>query len=139
MITNAFIGKSTQPTERELAAELGPSKTLWKHLLNDLASEFDLTDLVWHTYSTKAGWSLRVRRRERNIVYLAPSKDSFMACLALGDKALQSVRRNKLPKRIMKLIDEAKRYPEGTAIRIEVTSPKDLDIVKKFINAKLEN
>jgi len=40
---------------------------------------------------------------------------------------------------VLKIISEAKRYAEGTAVRIDVKSPTDLLIVKKLAGAKLEN
>lgn len=33
----------------------------------------------------------------------------------------------------------AKRYPKGTAIRIELKGPKDIDVVKKLAVIELEN
>jgi hypothetical protein len=44
-----------------------------------------------------------------------------------------------LPENILKLLREAKRYAEGTAVRIEVKALKDVAVVKKLATAKLEN
>ncbi len=137
--TNAFIGNSHQPTERELTEVLGTAKSLWKQLLTELAQDFGLTEHAWHTYSSKAGWALRIRRRERNIIYLSPEQGGFQACLILGDKALAFARRNKLPRSAQRILAEAKRYPEGTALRIAVTKSADIELIKKFVQAKLEN
>ena len=137
MLTNAFIGKPSEPTESDLAAELGASKSLWKQLLADLEHEFSLTTYEWNSYSIKAGWALRIKHKARNIVYLTPSKDAFMASFILGDKAIKALRANKPPKRVLNLLAEGKRYPEGTSFRIDVLKPEDLDIVKEFVRAKL--
>jgi hypothetical protein len=37
------------------------------------------------------------------------------------------------------MLDEAKRYVEGTGVRIEVKGPKDIAIVKKLTAIKLQN
>jgi hypothetical protein len=37
------------------------------------------------------------------------------------------------------MIDEAKRYPEGSAVRIEVHDLADADIVKTLTKIKFEN
>ncbi len=37
------------------------------------------------------------------------------------------------------MIDEAKRYAEGTAVRIEVREAKDVTTVKMLAKIKLEN
>jgi hypothetical protein len=86
---NAFIGKPKRPTEAELSAELGASKALWDELVADLAAEHKLTQ-EWNSYSKKAGWSLRLKLRDRNIVYLSPLRGSFRASFALGDKAVKA-------------------------------------------------
>jgi hypothetical protein len=139
MVTNAFIGKPRKPTEDELAAQLGVNKAVWDRLLAELAKEFDLVTTEWNSYSPKAGWSLRLKRGERNIVYLSPGHNCFMASFALGDKAVRAARESKLPKRLMKTIDQSKRYAEGTAVRLDVKGPKDLVAVKKLVAIKLEN
>jgi hypothetical protein len=138
MLTNAFIGKVQQPTDEELAAELGPAKLLWDKLLIDLA-KLHIDGEEWNSYSRKAGWALRVKRETRTILYLSPARGCFMASFALGKKALQTARKSGLPEPAIKMIDAAKRYAEGTAVRIEVHAAKDLAVVKKLAVAKLEN
>ncbi|MGA7412675.1 MAG: DUF3788 domain-containing protein [Bryobacteraceae bacterium] len=139
MVTNAFIGKSQKPTESDLAEQLGGTKGMWDQLLAELAKEFDLVTTEWNSYSPKAGWSLRLKRGERNIVYLSPGHNCFMASFALGDKAVRAARESKLPKTLMQIIDGSKRYAEGTAVRLDVKGLKDLVAIKKLVAIKLEN
>jgi hypothetical protein len=136
--TNAFVGKATKPTQAELSAELDASKALWDRLVSDLAAEHGLAQ-EWNSYSKKAGWSLRLKRGDRNIVYLSPLRGFFRASFALGDKAVKAALAGGLPKPVIKLIKEAKRYAEGTAVRIDVNRPKDVEVVKKFAAIKLEH
>jgi uncharacterized protein DUF3788 len=82
--TNAFIGSPKRPTESELSAALGAGKALWDELVDGLARETKLTR-EWNSYSKKAGWSLRLKRGDRNIVYLSPFRGCFRASFALGD------------------------------------------------------
>ena|SRR5947209_7117525 len=139
MLPNAFIGKPDTPTDHEIAYALGTtSKTLWDTLLAELSDEHKLTR-DWNSYSKKAGWALRLQREKRNIVYLSPGEGGFTASFALGEKALQAARASKLPTRALKIIDEAKRYAEGTAVRIDVNNAQDIAIVKKLAKAKLDN
>ena len=138
-LPNAFIGKPEAPTDRDLIAELGPAKKYWDQLLTELAAECGLVMREWNCYSRKAGWSLRLQCRTRNIVHLSPHRGSFGASFALGDKAIQAARARELPKRVLKIISEAKEYPEGKAVRIEVTNSEYVEAVKKLAKAKLEN
>ncbi|MBZ5591670.1 MAG: DUF3788 domain-containing protein [Acidobacteriia bacterium] len=139
MLPNAFIGKEKKPTEAELAAELGPAKSLWDRLIAELADESNIVTQEWNSYSPKAGWLLRLKREKRTILYLSPCRGCFRASLALGEKAVQAARQSGLPQRVMKVIDEAKRYAEGTGVRIDVNGPGDIPIVKKLAAVKLEN
>ena len=139
MIENAFIGKLTQPTPKELAARLGGSKELWNQLVSEIVRECAITDKEWNCYSPKAGWSLRLKQKKRNIIYLAPGDGCFRIALILGDKAMKVAKAAKFPDKFAKLITEAPRYPEGSAIRIEVTSADDIAFVKHLAKIKVEN
>ena len=139
MSPNAFINKPKQPTDAELAAALGPAKATWDQLLADLAQEYGANVREWNSYSLKAGWSLRVKRKARTIVWLAPCPGAFRVAFILGDKAVLAAQEAKLPKRILKKINEAPKYPEGTGVRLEVKSSKDIATLKKLAAIKLAN
>jgi len=139
MTPNAFIGKTKQPTDGELTAALGPARATWDQLLADLAQEYGASVQEWNSYSPKAGWSLRVKRKARTIVWLGPRKGSFIAAFVLGDKAMRATRTSKLPQRIVKIMDAAPKYPEGTGVRITLKTPKDLAAVKTLAAIKLAN
>jgi hypothetical protein len=137
--TNAFIGKLKKPTNADLTKALGPTKSLWDQLLAALADQFELVDQEWNSYSPKYGWSLRLKRKKRNILYFVPYQGCFQIAFILGDKAIKATREIKLPKPVVKIIDEAKRWPEGTAFRLDVKKPKDIEIIAKLTAIKLEN
>jgi uncharacterized protein DUF3788 len=139
MLANAFIGKSHQPSDRELAEVLGSSAKLWNQLVSDLARENGVDTQEWTSLSKKYGWSLRLKLEKRNIVYLSPHSGCFTASFALGDRAIHAARAGGLPVSVIKLIDEAKRYAEGTGVRIDVKGAKDIAIVKKLAAIKLQN
>jgi len=139
MLPNAFTGKPHPPTNAELAGALGPAKVLWDQLLAGLAAEHKLTAQEWNSYSPKAGWSLRLKRKERNILYLGPCKRAFRVAFVLGDKAVAAARHSDLPQSVIKILDEAKRYAEGTAVRFETIKARDIESVVKLAGIKLAN
>jgi hypothetical protein len=139
MFMNAFIGKPEKPADNELSEVLGPAKAHWDQIVAELAEELKINVLEWKSYSIKAGWALRLIHKKRAILYLSPSRDCFLASFALGQKAVRAARRSGLPKQIVKMIDEARKYAEGTAVRLVVKSPGDVDIVKKLAEIKLNN
>ncbi len=139
MLPNAFAGHTKRPTELRLASVLGLADALWHGLITELKRDLALDAEEWNSSSVKAGWALRLQRKKRNIVYLGPRTGWFLASFVLGDKAITAARKSKLPPRVLKIIDQAKRYPEGAAVRIEVHEAKDADVVKTLAKIKLEN
>ena len=135
MSPNAFIGRTKPPTDDELSAELGVVRALWDELLADLA----LPAQEWNSYSAKAGWSLKLKQGKRTIAYLSPCHNSFRVAFILGAKAVAAARESKLSKALMKILDEAPRYPEGTGVRLEITSRRQLPAVRKLAAVKLAN
>ena len=137
--TNAFIGKAKKPTVEELAAALGPAKAVWDRFIAGLAEENGVDVQEWSSYSRKAGWSLRLKRKKRTIVWLAPCQGCFRVAFILGDKAMKAARECELPKRMVKILEEAPKYPEGTGVRIVVKGDKDIAVLKKLAEIKLAN
>lgn len=90
MVANAFLGQARQPTESELTAALGrPARALWDQLRSDL-KKHEVSGEEWNSSSRKAGWALRLKRGQRNIVYLSPNRGGFTASFALGERAGRS-------------------------------------------------
>jgi Protein of unknown function (DUF3788) len=137
--TNAFIGKKEEPTENQLTTALGPAKEVWDQLLDELAQEHGVTSGEWKCYSIKLGWSLRVKRGKRTIVWLSPRAGCFEVVFIFGQRAMSAVQQCKLPKRVIKAVSEAKRYPEGSGVRLEVKTRKELNALKKLAAIKLTN
>lgn len=138
-IPNAFIGKTGQPTPNEVAEALGPSAEAWQQLIKGLAEGKGVTGQEWKSYSPKYGWSLQLKLKKRTIVHLAPCNRCFQAVFILGDRAVKAARGSDLSKKLLKLIAEAPRYPEGTGIRLMVRSEKDLAPIRKLAEIKLAN
>jgi Protein of unknown function (DUF3788) len=139
MLENAFIGKTTQPTQKELAAELGNTNALWEQLVAGITNDCGITEQEWNSYSPKAGWALRLKRKKRNIVYLAPCHGAFRVSFVLGDKAMDVARGIKFPEKVRKIIKDAPHYPEGSGVRLEIKTAADLKAVKQLAKVKIEN
>lgn len=135
---NAFIGQTAQPAPEEVTAALGESNDAWKTLL-DWLPEQGVAEEEWKSISPKYGWSLRLKLKKRTIVHLSPCTGCFRAAFILGDKAVAAARNSDLSKDVLKLLDAAKRYAEGTGIRLVVKQKKDLAAIRKLALIKLAN
>jgi uncharacterized protein DUF3788 len=114
-------------------------QAVWDQWLTELTRECRADIQEWNSYSPKAGWSLRVKRKTRTIVWLAPCLGCFRVAFIFGDKAMSAARQGKWPRRVIKVMDEAPKYPEGTGIRLEVKSPREIGVLKKLAAIKLAN
>ncbi len=139
MQANAFAGQAKRPTQKALESALGECSALWQRLVLELTKELKLDSEEWNSSGLKHGWALRLQRKKRNIVYLGPRKGWFLASFILGDKAIAAARKSELPAFVLKMIAEAKRYGEGTPVRIEVNKAEDLDPVKILAKIKVGN
>ncbi len=138
-LPNAFIGKITPRTDKEVAAKLGPASATWMALITWL-KEKGIACGDWKSVSPKKyGWALRPALKKRTILYLGPCEGCFRVSFVLGDKAVTAARASGLPKGLLKEISEAKRYAEGTGVRLIVRKPEDLASVRKLVEIKLAN
>jgi hypothetical protein len=136
MLPNAFIGWTAQPTDREVATALGPACELWDDLIAGVTAACGVDGREWKSSGKKYGWSLRLLVKKRRIIYLSPRAGSFGVAFILGAKAVDAARGGALPSKIAKLVENGDRYPEGTGVRIEVSSARDIPGIVKLASIK---
>ncbi len=138
--TNAFKGNANQPSEAELAAARGPSAKLWNEFIQWMAKEEGVAGQEWKGICVnKYGWSLRLKQKSRNVVYLGPGLDCFMVSFVLNDKALKTAKELRLPMAVADALAASPRYPEGNALRLIVHRAGDLPAIRKIAMIKLAN
>jgi hypothetical protein len=135
---NAFIGRKIQPSAKDLATTLGDSLDAWKELTAWLAGQ-GISTKEWHSISPKYGWALRPKLKSRNILYMGPCADCFRVSFVLGDRAVAAAGASDLPKAVLKEIAGAKRYGEGTPVRLLVKTADDLASIRTLVEIKLQN
>jgi hypothetical protein len=123
---SVFGDRKRIPTDRELDAALGPAIGLWGAVKAALAEEFHPLVESWSFAGKAHGWSLRLKRGDRAIVYLTPLAGGFRASLALPERAVPVALGTDLPGPILAVVASAPTYPEGRAVRIEVASQDDV-------------
>jgi hypothetical protein len=137
-VPNAFIGKPSKPSDKEVTTALGPSAPAWSEFVLWM-QEQGATGQEWKSSGAKYGWSLRLKRKDRNIVYLSPCRDCFRVAFVLGEKAMDAVHYATFSAAVRQLIAESPHYPEGTGIRLIVHKPRDLTPIRALAAIKLAN
>jgi hypothetical protein len=139
MFPNAFIGKSEAPSVDELESALGSAGPRWHGLISQLAADLGELTAEWKCYSPKAGWTLKLLKSKRAVLYLCPSLRRFEAALVLGDRAVELARQSGLPDEVMELIDNSPKYPEGTSFRTAVLNARDMKLVRQLAAIKMRS
>jgi len=139
MAFTGFYDKTQKPTDEELEEALGPAIGLWHELRKSIAREFPPLAEEWVYGGKNYGWSLRLKQKKRAILYMKPLAGHFLACFALGEKAVQVAHRSDLAVSVLKLIDKAPKYAEGRGVRIEVKAAKDVRGAVKLARVKMAN
>ncbi|MDH3216421.1 MAG: DUF3788 domain-containing protein [Candidatus Krumholzibacteria bacterium] len=139
MALSAFDDKAKRPRPSELKKMLGRTSTHWDNLLTHIASEYAPLVDTWNFAGAKWGWSLRLQQKKRTVLYMTPCKGHFLVGLVLGDKAVKAAHDSKLPKSVLAVIDEAKKYVEGRGVRLQIRNKTDVDSAKKLAAVKMAN
>lgn len=135
---NAFLGQSAAPSTADVSTALGLENTVWQELVDWIAEESGV-EQEWKSSGKTYGWSLRLKIKKRNILYLSPCGGCFRAAFIFGDKAMVAARQSNLTESTLQLLDSAPRYPEGTGLRLLVQSSDDLAEIRKLARIKLAN
>ena len=136
MALSAFDDKTRPPTDDQLRSVLGKAHGSWVKLLALVADRIEPVSEVWK-FST--GWSLRVLRKDRVILYMTPQQNQFLVSFALGEKAVGAAHASRLSASVLKAIDDAPRYGEGRGVRIPVRGGSQLTTLARLAQIKHEN
>jgi len=134
-----FPDKSHSPTDADLKKVLGRTKTHWDRLAAYATDVAPDEKPEWKYYSKKSGWTLVVKGKRRNLVYMCPLAKCFSANFAFGEKAVKATEASDLPVDVVRMVRKAPKYPEGRAVRHEVRTAADVKVVKKLLMIKIDN
>ena len=135
---NAFRGRKTPPSAKDLAVALGDSLEAWKELIACLTAK-GISAKEWYSFSPKFGWALRPKLKSRTVLYMGPCAGCFRVSFILGDRAVAAAQASALPKALQKEIAGARRYAEGTGIRLLIKKAEDLAPIRTLVEIKLQN
>lgn len=139
MALSAFSDKMHQPTDEDLRSTLGAAHAPWIRLIELVSTRISPITQLWGFTSASFGWSLRLRHKERVILYMTPCDGHFLASFALGEKAVKEANAAKLPKTLLSAIDAAPRYAEGRGLRIQVKQSRQVPSLAALAEIKHRN
>ena len=107
-------------------------------LVADVASHAGELTEAWYYGGAKYGWSMRLIRKDRNLVYLTPQPGAFLVGVALGEKAISAAEAAGIAStRTLEIVAAAPKYAEGRGVRYPVASDDDLAVARELARIKL--
>ena len=137
MALSALDDRTRRPERAALDGVLGRAAGFWHELVTEVARGHAPVTQQWNFAGAKNGWSLRLRHRERVILYLTPQEGRFLVGVVLGEKAARAAREGGEPQSVRALIEAAPRYAEGRGIRFTVSRAADLRTARRLVALKM--
>ena len=131
--------KPAPPDAAALAELLGPAGALWTQLTDAIRTNHTPVTERWVYGGRKYGWSCRLERRKKGIVYLMPDAGHIRVGLALSDAARDVVLAGNLPATIREPLATATKAIEGWPVRMIVRTPTDVEVALKLASIKASN
>jgi hypothetical protein len=128
--------KPTPPTAEDLAERLGPSNVLWTQMRSTIQTRFAPVTERWVYGGAKYGWSCRLERGKKGIVYMFPDSGHFRVGLALPDAARDAALASDLPESILEALATATKAIEGWPVRMPVRTEADLAVAIRLAEIK---
>lgn len=139
MSASAFGDKNQMPDEEILASVLGETKTFLDQICHFIESETGQLTPEWKHYGQKAGWTLKLISKKRNLLFVLPESGYFLVGFVFGDRAVEAVLKSQLPETIKNELVNARKYAEGRGIRLEIKDDSQMESVLQLIRIKLDN
>ncbi len=129
--------RSKEPEPGDVEHALGEAHAAWSALRERIAADHAPQTEVWRWSGKTAGWILRLIRKKRTVLYMSPFDGHLVASFALGEKAVAAAHERGLPGDVLAVIDGAKKYAEGRAVRFEVRTVVDIENVADVAAVKM--
>jgi hypothetical protein len=122
-----FQDADSRPTEKSLKAVFGEVYPFYESLM-EITSSFSAE---WK--HSKNGWTLKVYDKNKALFYLIPFENEFILSLTIRENERISFLEDGELNMLHEMIDNAKKYSEGFALRFTVNDPQSFEISSLFI------
>jgi len=139
MATSIFDDRSQVPDEVMLARVLGDSAKHYGEMISYMEDRYGALSREWKFYGKNSGWTMKMIRGTRNLLFFIPQEGYFRLAFTFGDKAVGKIMESDVPQTLKDELAGAVKYAEGRGLQLTVAAPEDLDAAKMLIDIKAEN
>jgi hypothetical protein len=125
------------PSSADFLDLLGPAGVLWTELQDAIRAACPAVSERWVYGGRKYGWSCRLERGSKGILYMTPDAGHFRIGLALPDAARELALAADLPAPIREELAAATKVMEGWPVRLAVRNDADVAVALKLAEIKL--
>jgi hypothetical protein len=137
MALSHFDDKQHPPTDDDVAQALGKVYAQWTRLRDRIAQDHAPLVAEWGFAGKAYGWGLRLKQPKRTVLYMTPCAGHFLASMALGEKAVAAAHAAGLPQGVLEVVDGARKYAEGRAVRLPVRTARDVANVQRLVAIRM--
>jgi hypothetical protein len=126
------------PSSADFSDLLGPAGALWADLQDAIRVACPNVTERWIYGGRKYGWSCRLERGRKGLMYMTPDEDHFRVGVALPDAGRDAaLAALDLPVELREELATATRATEGWPVRLEVRTGADMALALKLAEIKL--
>ena len=129
--------RPSPPTHDDLVGQLGPACALWDKLCGEVRTRCGPVTERWVYGGAKYGWSCRMERGKKGILYLMPDAGWFRVGLAISDAARDAVLASDLPEAVREPLSSASKAIEGWPVRLPIRTADDVATTLRLVEIKL--
>ena len=137
MPKDRFTHEKNQPTDLDLKKRIGPSFQLLEETTGSLQAECQGLSFEWK-FSKSSGWYVTYNRKKKRLFYLFPKNGDFIFKIVFNDNCLEQIKDGSFPKFVINMIENAKKYPEGTLCVFDKSNFKPRTI-HDLLRIKIDN
>jgi hypothetical protein len=137
MSASIFDNKHEMPNGTMLVDALGETNRYFNRITSFIRDEYGELTPEWKFYGQKAGWSMKLMVKRRNVLFVVPCEGYFNVQLIFGDKAVEQILADGFPESIKQQLQSATKYVEGRGIQLEIRTPDDSEVVVGLIKVKM--
>ncbi|MHB8798719.1 MAG: DUF3788 family protein [Thermoanaerobaculia bacterium] len=138
MSLSVFDDPNQPPEPADLRRRLGAAATTWNALVAGVEEHCSPVEELWSFGGAKFGWSLRLVRKGRVLLYLTPQEGRLLAGMVLGGKAVAAAQDAGLPPALLAQLESAPQYAEGRGLRVGLSADDDVEGLVRLVRLKSE-
>jgi dihydrodipicolinate synthase/N-acetylneuraminate lyase len=115
----------------------GSAFGVWNGVVDAVSRRFQSVEQEWKDSKSEFGRICLLKQKKRTLLYLTPQKESVLAAVVLGERAVELALASKIPDEIKTLIREARPYAEGRGIRFPINDAAGVEVVTELVAIKL--